>query len=311
MTKLDNKVNNEIERVISVLNRMKIINKTKSFDDFLQSNNPQQISGLVSNNNNLQNGEKADILFLGFLQTQEPKLLYKTTDFSNEYKPYAFILKSLIENAEDNPEWCANRKAKLYANNSYDKETLNKFFKFIEISETDLELFSDLDSVHRGFRKQDQADNSTKGWFNNQKQINVKIEDTIEIMDFEGSKLFGLIPKEQRTNKFQEALNNGYAVRAKACAGVKNIENKLFEIKQLGHNASARLYTKELYQNSDGDYLAIFNKEGNHEKIKNVTNKSKGFDIFECLSSPTHSDFTNGFDHEITAAGHDEFSCDF
>lgn len=116
-----------------------------------------------------------------------------------------------------------------------------------------------------------------KGWFN--KSISVKCEQAVEIGNFEGHKLFGYISPRYDELKWSNALNKGFASGAAGRNGVKNLSKKLVELKI---NEGARLYTKQLYKNESGNYLAIFDKEdSNHSKVGKVTNSSKGFHIIE------------------------------
>ena len=146
------------------------------------------------------------------------------------------------------------------------------------------------------------SNNTNTGWFNN--STKVRLESACEIALYKGHKLFGFIPEDLRTDSLQRYLEKGFVRKPKLDVGVKFIDKKLLEIKQLGNKGGDRLYTQNLYQNEDGDYLAIFDQEGNHNKVKRVLKNSKDFSIIECLSHPQSDyDLIDDCYHQIGLIG--------
>ncbi|WP_425361542.1 ankyrin repeat domain-containing protein [Candidatus Tisiphia endosymbiont of Ceraclea dissimilis] len=84
--------------------------------------------------------------------------------------------------------------------------------------------------------------------------------DTQLLENFNNALLKGLIDKDHKSN------------------GIKIIPNILIELKITGDE---RLYTYEIYKNPQGKYLIYFNKQGNHNDVKNAVKLSKGLKIIE------------------------------
>lgn len=121
-----------------------------------------------------------------------------------------------------------------------------------------------------------------KGWA--KENINVKYEQATEIGQFHGAKLYGCLADKFDQKIWHNALEKGFTTRAKGTNGVKYLDKKLLELKI---NDDARLYTKQLYKNTTGDYLAVFDKEANHKEIKKILNSTKEIHIDNCLDYPT------------------------
>ncbi|RTK92713.1 MAG: hypothetical protein EKK61_03060 [Rickettsiales bacterium] len=74
--------------------------------------------------------------------------------------------------------------------------------------------------------------------------------------------------------KFEETISKGFTSRKHDQAGLKLIKNNIIELKILGVGGDTRLYSHEIYKNSNGDVLIIFNNQANHEKIDKAINQS-------------------------------------
>lgn len=107
-------------------------------------------------------------------------------------------------------------------------------------------------------------------WYSRNNKI--KTTDTNVIGKFKGGLLYGYIPQAltNENDQWQTALDKGFVKAAKGANGVKYPEKKLLELKINGNN---RLYTTEVHKNASGEYLAIFDRIGNHEKIEKVISK--------------------------------------
>lgn len=114
------------------------------------------------------------------------------------------------------------------------------------------------------------------GWYSNNNKITIKYTEATEIRFskghklFEGHKLYGYIDPSFSEPQWQMALDKGFTKIGKN--GVKFPKNSLLKLKI---NDDVRLYTKEVYQNALGDYLAIFDRQARHKKMKKITNESK------------------------------------
>ncbi|HJD64488.1 MAG TPA: ankyrin repeat domain-containing protein [Rickettsia endosymbiont of Sericostoma sp.] len=82
----------------------------------------------------------------------------------------------------------------------------------------------------------------------------------------------------QLFKKFNDALLKGLIDKDHKSNGIKIIPNILIELKITDDE---RLYTYEIYKNPQGKYLIYFNKQGNHNDVKNAVKLSKGLKIIE------------------------------
>lgn len=108
-----------------------------------------------------------------------------------------------------------------------------------------------------------------KGWAT--ETINVKYEQATEIGQFQGGKLYGCLADKFDQKIWHTALEKGFTTRAKGTNGVKYLDKKILELKI---NDDARLYTKIVHKNNQGNYLAVFDKEANHKEIKKILNST-------------------------------------
>ncbi|WP_341756818.1 MULTISPECIES: hypothetical protein [unclassified Candidatus Tisiphia] len=82
----------------------------------------------------------------------------------------------------------------------------------------------------------------------------------------------------QLLKQFENALSKGLIDKDHKSNGIKIIPNKLIELKT---PEDYRLYTYQIYKNSQGKYLIYFNKQGDHNDIKKAVRSSKGLEIIE------------------------------
>ena len=84
--------------------------------------------------------------------------------------------------------------------------------------------------------------------------------------------------------RYLRAMIKGSVTKQQKSIGVKNVDNKIFEIKI---NGDFRLYTDVKYQNEHGDFLIVFDREENHEGIKRVLRGTKELRVVKCGNSST------------------------
>ncbi len=83
---------------------------------------------------------------------------------------------------------------------------------------------------------------------------------------------------EKMLSQFQIALQKGFCKNKMGKNGIKIIKNSIVELKI---DEDSRLYTTQIYKNSAGKSLILFDKIGNHEEIKRLVREKKPLEIIE------------------------------
>jgi hypothetical protein len=234
---------------------------------------------------NITKEDASNVLYKGFLQTENPNYLYKAAKLSDEFSFPALFTNSLVKLKRDQSD---TLKEYLKNNNKLDYQTAFEFFRNFKITEEVVDLFGELmdeelakpfiEAKQEAYIAQQEAlktNNSIDstpetGWFKGN-QIEVKYSDAKLISNFEHKgvfgKLYAVLSKKFDLPKWESALDKGVREREEGQNGIKIIDSKLLELKI---NGGERLYTKTIHTNENGDYLAVFDKETNHKGIKSI-----------------------------------------
>jgi hypothetical protein len=119
------------------------------------------------------------------------------------------------------------------------------------------------------------------GWYSSNSRLNLKYSEATQIQPHGNGFLYAYIDPAFTDRRWENALDRGFAARAKGQNGIK-IFGSVVELKI---NAGQRLYTTRLYLNDQGDYIAILDQEGNHNEVSKKARK-KTFEVKECASAP-------------------------
>ena len=132
------------------------------------------------------------------------------------------------------------------------------------------------------------------GWFND--SVHIKYDQVKEICDFggKGKKLFGYLPEQHNEKLWHNALDRGLASGSHSNHGVKILQGKLLELKDC--SVDARLFTKIIYKNEQGDSLAIFDHETNHKGIEREVSKTKHLEEITNCASECYVENSNSYD---------------
>ncbi len=167
-----------------------------------------------------------------------------------------------------------------------DEKYIYNLAKYTDITMVDFEAFNayELKCFFKSLKKISQENFTLDPETNSKENSGVwKIKDIEHCADNEGTIKVGdnlyakidskLLKKldSMLVNQFETALSKEFSTRGLGQNGIKNIGNKLFELKI---NAGNRIYTTKLYINKDGQQLIIFDKQANHNKIKSISNNS-------------------------------------
>lgn len=101
------------------------------------------------------------------------------------------------------------------------------------------------------------------------------VADDPSIQDL-GNGIFGIIPKDITLQsitmiQFQNALAKGFARREKGENGIKFVEKSVIELKI---SSEMRLFTEKKYVSPDGMILLVFDRVGNHAKVKTFAHEN-------------------------------------
>lgn len=137
------------------------------------------------------------------------------------------------------------------------------------------------------------------GWFN--ESVHIKYDQVQEIGAFgeKGKKLFGYLPEQYNEKSWKNALDRGFASGAQGKHGVKFLDKKLLELKDC--SVDARLFTKIIYKNTEGDSLAIFDHETNHKGIEREVIKTHSLEIIKNCATDCYVADANTLDATDTA----------
>jgi hypothetical protein len=102
------------------------------------------------------------------------------------------------------------------------------------------------------------------GWYSNNDRLNIKYSEAKQIKQLEnGGWLYAYIHPKLTAPQWENALGKGVAEGAIGHNGIKLLKS----VVELKINGGQRLYTTKLYQNDQGDYIAILDQEGNHKEV--------------------------------------------
>lgn len=300
-------MNKKIQQVINTLNKINFHNNDQISQQHLDMiDNTASINELYDklsqeiSKHSITKQYASNVLYKGFLQTENPNYLYKAAKLSDDFTFPALFTSSLTKLNEDQS---ISLKEYLKKGNKLDYQIAFKFFQNFELTGEVFDLFEDLidDELAKPFKEakqqlciaQQMAQKtqttidvvSETGWFKG-KKIQVKYDDAKLISNFEHKgvlgKLYAVLSKKFDLPKWESALDKGFANGSVGQNGVKILENKLFELKL---NGGDRLYTSTIHKNTDGNYLAIFDKKGNHAQVSDALGNNKHFNVLEdCMS---------------------------
>ncbi len=313
MTKIDK--NFTVNRIISSLTKInfttnKMANNANPelIEIPTKAVSEQKILANILDNDNLSNSEKADLFFTQFINTKNPIFISKAGNFSVDYQFIAWVVNKAI-----NEEFDTENKIKTKIEKKWNTKIVEEFFNNLEWNEQDFYIFGEFitESKKEEFYKQkhnqyknkqdiDETKNTFDGWLT--KKCNIKKEQATELCKYDGAKLYGFLPNEYAYGVWNNALSKGFAPTAKGTNGVKFLDEKLLELKIKGDQ---RLYTKSVYKNTKGDYLAIFENEANHSSIKNIVSTIKELQIIE---DHIFADIADVYDSESSSVMGDHYS---
>ena len=296
--------------VNKIINCIKKINFRHEYQDIAKlesiigyttcSLEPKELFDRIKPSEALDNNMKADLLFSLFIKTAIPQFIYKAGALSPLYKHIAWATKTLVD---QDSEW--SRKTREKIEESFDGSK-TEFFNNLTLSvEEACTYFSGLISSKRlseiceneSARSISTPDtmsinsDDSAGWHSSDGDIDISYKNAVLIGNFDGSKLYGYISSKFNDVRWSSTLSKGFAASAVGRNGVKFLDSKLLELKI---NDDARLYTQEIHKNDHGDYLAIFDRDASHEKIKRVAKEIKILTILEdCFYEKiSHSEYS-------------------
>lgn len=318
------KVKYEIKNIINSLNEMGAFtaNKNSNLLADIYGKSFKDAVTQIDNNSDLSTQEKADIYFQNFLITEDYNFLIKSTGKDQPiYSSIAWVIKTIKEYINnDDLSYSHELKEILVHKKVFDQKIIEELFSNLDLSDLHQEAFCDWKIVHKvrnqNFQKQKLAadadsenlanDGALTGWFN--ESINIKHEEATKIGKLHGVDLYGWIAPKFKTDNQQKALEEGLASRAHGKEGVKILDKKFLELKNLSEEGDTRLYTSILHKNKAGDLLAIFDHETNHSTLQNKVNAVKKLSILDdYLTKPTELLFSgdSSFENELSLYGQD------
>lgn len=272
-------------------------NKTllTSFEQQLEEYSASNLLEAITTSQDLTKKQKADLCFTAFLEKQELAFILKAGDLSTSYLFAGWAAKTLVTR---NYEWSDRVKEIIESSSAWNYKIVKSFFENLDMSsiglgKADIDYYGESglltpSKAHLLYQscKAESAKTITEaskshGWFNS--VIKITYDKVSELGNYAGKKLYGYVSEQFSDPKWLTALSKGFAKSAIGHNGVKILDNKLLELKI---NADARLYTKTLHQNDQGDYLAVFDEQADHSEIARLVSQSKGLLIQEdCLST--------------------------
>ena len=123
------------------------------------------------------------------------------------------------------------------------------------------------------------------GW--HAEKADILYKDSVEICEYKGGKLYAALGDGFKDKTWERSLEKGLAKGAVGFNGVK----LLYSILELKIKGDERLYTSTLYKNSNGDFLAIFDKEARHKEIARIVRDKGEMEIMECSDYSEESIF--------------------